>query len=868
MTGDFTSVPLRAADDWTAARLQQGRVLTDGDWNLNLDAAARAGRDLAAETIGPAGVLAGSSGFEIGFAADGALTIGAGGMWVGGLHAVNPAVLSYAAQESIVALPAAASALIYLDAYVQDVQAAENPDALLDPALDGVDTTTRTRIGWRVRAAPVSATSCAGAAAALPAALISTGRLDVTRTAPPVPADPCAAPDDPRGKLPDGLLRVEVLDSGTESTARFGWSYENGSAAVAATVAGTQVTLAPSPAATFFPNDLVEVSTLTRRADRLDNGPLFVIEQVSAAAASTVVTLTTAATVTGAPSGLCLRRWDGQAVGAGGGVAATIGGSDVGIAFTARPGNYLAGDWWGVRVRGSSSDAVQELAAAPPDGTRHYVTSLAVVDLTAKAVLSDCRPFFTPLTQIKGGTCTVTAFPGDDLQAAADQLPASGGELCLAAGSYPVDAPVVISQKTRVVVSGIGPATVVRAAAHESVFQFAGCTDVTVQNLRAESGPGPNVTGRIGEPQLLGALSFLGSTNVTVRNCELSCPDNTGRTQSAVYAAPAPGGQNGQVRVLGSKLEVGDPQIGILVISADEITIEGNEVRLGPAPPVSAGPARPPLPVVAGEIARFVSSHVLSAADEGGHEVPLPGAATLRIRGASAVQRLADEFGTSATESALKRSTPKQSLQRFAKRAVLAPQSLTLSRANARFLITAVTSSRTMAQGIVVGGARASLVRIRGNLVSSAIEGIHVGLGGANGATVNAGEVVLRDNVVACVIPFFWNRSRHAYYVGSVEQLTMLDNSASIIRVGAAVRTLASIAATPVEAVRIHGRSGPWLSVRGLHLSGAFSTGIAITDLSANLAGARLHYVSDVLNSTGAGPALTPATVPHDRCVP
>ena len=88
------------------------------------------------------------------------------------------------------------------------------------------------------------------------------------RTAPPVNPDPCAPPDDPRGRLPDGLLRIEVLDAGTETTARFGWSYADGGDAVAAKVAGTAVTLAPSPSITFAPGDLVEVSTLARREDR------------------------------------------------------------------------------------------------------------------------------------------------------------------------------------------------------------------------------------------------------------------------------------------------------------------------------------------------------------------------------------------------------------------------------------------------------------------------------------------------------------------------------------------------------------------------------------------------------------------------
>ena len=188
MTGDFTSAPLRDGDPWTGARLQQGRVLLDGDWNLNIDAAARDRQRLARDTIGPAGVPQGSTNFMISFAADGTLQIGAGSMWVGGLYAVNPATLAYTAQESIAALPASGQALLYLDAFVQEVQAAEDPGELLDPALDGVDTTTRTRVGvagaGRARARRRTARDAAGT---LPTELISTGRLDIVLTAPTRP---------------------------------------------------------------------------------------------------------------------------------------------------------------------------------------------------------------------------------------------------------------------------------------------------------------------------------------------------------------------------------------------------------------------------------------------------------------------------------------------------------------------------------------------------------------------------------------------------------------------------------------------------------------------------------------------------------
>ena len=547
MTGDFTSAPLRDGDIWTGARLQQGRVLLDGDWNLNIDAAARERRHLALEMIGPAGVLQGSTGFKISFAGDETLQIGAGSMWVGGLHAVNPATLAYSAQEAIAALPGSGQALLYLDAFRQEVQAAEDPGDLLDPALEGVDTTTRTRVAWRVRAVPVTATSCADAASALPADLISSGRLDIVPTTPTTAADPCAPPDDPRAKLPDGLLRVEVLDSGTETTARFAWSYENGSAAVAATVAGTSVTLAPSPSVTFFQNDLVEVSTLQRRADRLPNGPLFTVADVTPGAAGSTVTLSAPSTVTGTPSGLCLRRWDGQVVGAATPVAATLAGADVGVTFTARPGTYLAGDWWVTQVRGSSADTIQALTAAPPDGTPHYVAPLAVVDLTATTVLNDCRAQFPPLTSVKGGCCTVEVQPSDisggvSLQALiagyANQGPVT---FCLAPGTYSLQEPLVLG------------------TAQQGVT-LQGCSDGVV--LQAPAQPGPEFT--------LGLIVIEGAGSVTIRGLQLSVP-LVGFTPPADAFSGLPQANQALLQAVATGLEVA---IGISASNVSGLTVQ------------------------------------------------------------------------------------------------------------------------------------------------------------------------------------------------------------------------------------------------------------------------------------------------------
>src|SRR5205814_7441562 len=113
----------------------------------------------------------------------------------------------------------------------------------------------------------------------------------------------------------------------------------------------------------------------------------------------------------------------------------------------ARPGIYLAGDWWVTQVRGSSANAVQTLTAAPSNGTPHYVASLAVVDLTATAVLSDCRPQFPSLTGVRGGCCTVEVQPSDVSGATSLQTLIAGYAnqgpvtVCLGPGTYTLSEP-------------------------------------------------------------------------------------------------------------------------------------------------------------------------------------------------------------------------------------------------------------------------------------------------------------------------------------------------------------------------------------------------------------------------------------------
>src|SRR4029453_8693983 len=87
------------------------------------------------------------------------VTAHAGRIWVDGLMALAPDDASYNAQDQITPLPASGNALVYLDVFEEHIQPAED-GSLVDPALAPVDSAARTRVGYRVRVAATTATTC------------------------------------------------------------------------------------------------------------------------------------------------------------------------------------------------------------------------------------------------------------------------------------------------------------------------------------------------------------------------------------------------------------------------------------------------------------------------------------------------------------------------------------------------------------------------------------------------------------------------------------------------------------------------------------------------------------------------------------
>ena len=864
MNGDYTKVPLRRDERWTGARMLQGRVLLDHDWNLNLDAAATATQRLAADAIGAAGVVVGSDAFKVGVTSSGTLdlTVQPGRIWVDGLAAFAPAPFDYLDQDQIEPLPVDGTALVYLDVFEEHVQPAEDPLDLVDPALAPIDSTARTRVGYRVRVEPTTATTCAAAWAALVTSPESTGRIDITRTGVVAPTDPCDPPGDPLAEVPDGLFRVEVLDPGPAGKARFAWSFEDGGTAITVvSIAGDTVTLAPATVS-LATGDLVEVSWLARRADRAPHGDLYTIAAVAPAPGGDVLTLDRAVDAPAAATGLVVRRWDGSVLGATTARAAAFRGADLGVRFSASAGTYQAGDWWGARLRAESGDGIEHRVAAVPDGTRHAFAPLALVDLATRAVLSDCRPKFTSLVDLDfdRGCCTVSVKPGDDLQAAVDSLPAGGGELCFAAGTYLLAQPLSIVKRSRVVLNGAGPATILRAAKREAAVVFDTCSEVEVRHLRADGGA---VESPPGDAHLEGALTFVACRDVVVADCVLTCPDSSGKAQTCVTVRSGEGGDPDRIRIERNRLQTGAAQTGVLVVDAAQVTIDANHLVLGPAPPGRV--VFEPNDLLARDLSQRLRAALVDPKTPGVVTVDVPGATdALHLLPNDSSLGLVKDFVAATSAAAVRKAGgARKALLAYGRALGSGKQLDTLSAPTRSMLAAAATTLRCAGQGIVVAGARVGDVRVRDNVVEGTVQGIHVGVSetAAEGREAAASVLVSR-NVVHALVPSNHDRDRHGIFVGNARSVHVTDTVATLARLGKAIGR----APTPVEGIRIHGTLGPFMTVRQSSLQG-FAVGVRVVPVGG-VPNLRMWLVAETF-ADGASTALdAPLSVDRQRNVP
>jgi hypothetical protein len=239
MKGDFSRSTFDPARHFTSVRMQQGRMQLDADWNEQMDILLYLLRAQASDLLGPYGAPAGSAGFAIAAQEIGEgqadLAISAGRYYVDGFLAQNEKNTLFSAQ------PYGGNALLpenvqvgdrfvaYLDVWERHLSGAEAP-SLLEPALNGLDTTTRVQTVWQVKLWQGPSRDAGDPPATDQDMIDAWQAWREQETQPGEPASRASL--QPRVTaagygLTNQLYRVEVHNAGQEPTVK--WSRDNGS---------------------------------------------------------------------------------------------------------------------------------------------------------------------------------------------------------------------------------------------------------------------------------------------------------------------------------------------------------------------------------------------------------------------------------------------------------------------------------------------------------------------------------------------------------------------------------------------------------------------------------------------------------------
>lgn len=907
----------RSASDFRkhyhGVQLQQGRVLDDDDFNEADRLAAELRRRTTVELVGAHGTS--NAGFEI---TDAQITtggeldfaIGAGSLFVGGLRAELEQPRRYRLQADWLSQPAGAREapagsrvdLVYLTCWQQPVVAVEDAE-LFEVALGGPDTSTRIRTMARVAIRPNVADDCLEAWTSFVAQLDADRAGQLNGEHELVPDARLTIGFDPAGTDPIDLctplvaggylgaenqaIRVQLRPGGTTFT----WGFDNASSLYRATVSGGTVTLLTEPKDHLHWPLAGQIVEILPWGAVLPNGEkLAEADGHIARVSGSYDPDTHQLEITPAPPAgfgaewktrddsaqlgsefFYVRVWDrGADTGSPLEIPLTPGTavplSGTGLTVTFEGSDLRAGDHWIVAARPETPNRVvpwQLEQGRPPDAVRFFLAPLALVRWPGGAPgtlgdVHDCRGTFAPMTECScGGSCTLVAQPGRNLQAAFDALPAGGGNLCLQAGVYEVRAPVRVRSRGRIVVSGAGPATIVRATQTEAAIVFEGCAEVEVRELRVEGAQ----EGPPGEEELDGALTFVGCRDVTVTDCTLVCPDSAGNEQTCLTVR-SPGEARDRIRIERNTFEVGALQTGILLVGVERAVVSGNRLGLLASDGgLRIGAERD---FVTDELARLMRGAVRGEGGSDTRELTV-GDTQLHVVSGAAGEPLLAEFARLSTPSSLARARSVDAAMRtFARELARGRRLASLSEPARASIARLLEGLRVGGQGIVAGGRRLGSVQIVDNLVEDVLQGIHVGVSDPEGpGRERADEVLISRNVVHLLVPAAYNRDRHGVFVGNARSVHVKDTVATLRRIGDAP----SGGPTPVEGVRVHGVLGPFLSVSQTSLTGFGPVGVRVVPLGRPPAD-RMWLVSETMAAGASRGCEAPAAVEQERNYP
>jgi hypothetical protein len=418
MKADLSRSTYRPSNHYSSVRLQQGRVLLDAEWNEHADIGLHHQRATTRDVIGPAGAPTHAPdeflNFKVALARNGRdLRIAPGRLYVDGILCENddPSGTLFTQQADLpgAALPTASGPhAVFLDVWERHLtpvdQHGDDFPPLLESALNGPDTATRTRVVWQVRLAPIPTRSCE----AFTAPPAPTGRLRAQEIASAAPANDCLVPSGGGyRRLENQLYRVEIHDA-VAGTTSFKWSRDNGSVVsrTRAIDAAARTIVVEDPgrddALGFAGARLVEL-TDDERVLRGEPGLLLPVQTVTGPSVTVANPDSLSLAVGTNPT---LRRWDGR----GTVTANTPVELEDGVQVEFDGGTFASGDYWLIPAR-TLTGTVEwpRHGGAPPTpvfeprhGTAHHYCVLAVVDFTGETFGEplDCRALFPSLTDL------------------------------------------------------------------------------------------------------------------------------------------------------------------------------------------------------------------------------------------------------------------------------------------------------------------------------------------------------------------------------------------------------------------------------------------------------------------------------------
>jgi hypothetical protein len=422
MKGDFTRWSFDPSKHYHGVLKQQGRVDLDADWNEQGALTSHRIETEALDIIGPAGAPSDDAGFLLTVTGNGAgLTISKGRAYVDGILCENEQDLAITAQPDLpgFALPTAAGVYIaYLEVWLWHRTALDDR-GILEDALGGPDTCTRSQTVWQVKLlAAGKVGSSVGCSTDVPAwdQLIApgTGTLQARAQPDPTSTDPCVVPAGAGYRsLENQLYRVEIHDAGDLAAGgkvTWKWSRDNGSVVTSWTAktgnALTVTGVGRDSVLGFAAGQWVE---LTDDTHELNFQPGTLVQLSNVQGLTLTIDPATAKGTTDLasfPRNPKVRRWDS----AGPVAAGTASWLDLedGVQVHFSGGTYATGDYWLIPARTLTAnvdwpiDGSANPVAEPPKGIRRHYCRLAVVQFDGKAWsgVTPCLPIFDPITSI------------------------------------------------------------------------------------------------------------------------------------------------------------------------------------------------------------------------------------------------------------------------------------------------------------------------------------------------------------------------------------------------------------------------------------------------------------------------------------